>query len=337
MAIIHFLFYDRKYVRNLPASLKSETSVTRKEVFREMMGYAVPYLISAVLTNSSSMIILLMLKTGLLRYGMEEQTIKLYQGIINYEAYKLVSIPQIIATGFSLAIIPHMTEALTKGDDEEVRKLFQKVIETANYLVIPVILFMIFFAREIYFIMYGNGNLDIGTQLLAKSLIIRFLIIFSIIMDSVVIALKMRKLFVAVSVSQIIFVVATLLYWLGHFGIDGYYICMGLRYLITLIISFSYVVKKIQPSLGHIFNNCARAWISVLPMMVIAAILANISFDMTVNTRLITLLYVGMMGLLTVGLYLIISAKLELPQYLFDIEISRDSISDLLTGRRFRQ
>ncbi|MBR5048286.1 MAG: oligosaccharide flippase family protein [Erysipelotrichaceae bacterium] len=334
--IIYFLFYEAKH-RRKPAEEQQESEVTPKGIFKELMEYAVPYLISTLVTNSSGLFILLMLSTGLQKYGTDPYLITTYQGIINYEAHKICSIPQVIATGFSLALIPHITEAITRNDEGKVREMIQKVLETVNYLAVPVVFFMVFFAREIYFVMYGNANLDVGAYLLARSLIIQLLWIVVMVLSSILVALKLRKIYIALSLVQLVFVTTTLIFWLGHFGVNGYYICKAIEYVVFIIGACYFIEKHFKPSFRKIFDNCTLSWLALLPMLILAAVLTQVKFDITEQSRLVTLMYTGVMGILIFGMYFIVSAKFNVPQHLFNVEISRDSISDLLSGRIFKK
>ncbi len=334
--IIYFLIYERKHKLALPENA-GESEVTRKGVFKELLEYAIPYLISTLVTNSSGLFILLMLSTGLQKYGTDPYMITTYQGIINYEAHKICSIPQVIATGFSLALIPHITEALTKNNSEKVREMIQKVLETVNYLAVPLVFFMVFFAREIYFVMYGNSSLDVGAYLLARSLIIQLLWIVVMVLSSILVALKLRKIYIALSAVQLVFVTTTLIFWLGHFGVNGYYICKAIEYVVFIIGACFFIEKHFNPSFKKIFDNCTLSWLALLPMLILVAILAQVKFDITMQSRIVTLMYTGVMFVLLFGLYFIVSAKFNVPQRLFNIEVSRDSISDLLSGKIFKK
>ena len=84
-------------------------------------------------------------------------------------------------SGFSLAIIPHITESVTKRDDRNVSELVHKILETVNYLSVPICFFMLFFAKEVYYIMYGNYYLDIGTNMLSKSIVCVFFMNFLVL------------------------------------------------------------------------------------------------------------------------------------------------------------
>lgn len=327
--IIYFIIYDRKYAASLPADT-GETEATNKSILKELIGYAVPYLISSVVANSSNLFILLMLATGLEKHGTDPYLITTYQGIINYEAYKLTSIPQVIATGFSLALVPHITEAVTKEDKAQVRSMIQKILETVNYLAVPVTFFMIFFAREIYYIMYGNSSLDVGAFILARALIIELLWIVVMVLSSILAALKLRKVYVGLSLLQLVFVTTTLVFWLGQFGVEGYFICKAIEFTSFIVIAIIFIEKHYHPSIRKIFDNCSLSWLALLPMLIIVAILAQLHFDITLQSRLVTLLYTGVMFVLIIGLYFVISAKFNIPQRLFNVEISRDSISNLL-------
>ena len=83
---------------------------------------AMPYLFSAVLGYSDTIVNTVFLKSGLEAHGNTSEEIVLITGCINYGVLKLMSIPMILAPGFSSAIIPHITSALARQDYKQIRK-----------------------------------------------------------------------------------------------------------------------------------------------------------------------------------------------------------------------
>ncbi len=328
--LIYFLFFDRRYMAEYKSDVVLKSRYTTKEIFKELMGYAIPYLVSAVFSYSSGFVLLLEFSTGMELYGTDPYLITTYQGIINYEANKLTSIPQAIGTGFALAVIPHISEALAKEHDDEVGKLVQKSLETINYLAVPLIIFMIFFSKEIYYVMYGSADIEYGPWIVMKYLEIQVLYVPCLALSSILVSLKMRKVFIILSIFQLVWVAGTLIPWLAGFGVNGFFICKGIEYLIFFIGAMVAINSKYKLGIKDLFKHCCYGWIGMLPMLIVVAVIGNIGFDITTQSRIITLIYGCVMGVLCLGLYALITAKLDIPQRLLGIDISADSIGRLV-------
>lgn len=321
--IIYFITYDKK-IGASEITVQEESKESKKEIFKELVKTAIPYLISSLMFSSSGMFVLLVFADGLELYGTDPTLITVYQGIINYQASKLSSIPSIIMTGFCLAIIPHITEAMTNNDNLRVKQLIHKILLTVNFLSVPIICFMIFYSEEIYYIMYGNYYLQIGANLLAKTLACQLLLNLAGVLNSLMIAIQMRKRYLFLESLRLVFMLAIFKPCLANFGINGYFIALALEYLLLIIGAIGIVNSTYDLDFKNMFDNCTKSWIGCIPMFIIFAFMSNINFSVVNNSRFMILILTGIMFVIDIGLYIYITNRLNIIEDLFGVKVNKD-------------
>ncbi|MGN1399421.1 MAG: oligosaccharide flippase family protein [Erysipelotrichaceae bacterium] len=325
--IIYFLYHNKNIIAVEPVDT---SSISKKEIFKELVKTAVPYLLSSLMFSSSGMFVLLVFADGLEAYGTDGTLITIYQGIINYQASKLSSIPTIIMTGFCLVIIPHITEAVTNRDDLKVQQLIDKILLTVNYLSVPLICFMIFFSKEIYYIMYGTYYLDIGASLLAKTLACQLLMNVAGVLNSLMIAIQMRKRYLLLESLRLVLMILIFKPCLARFGVNGYFIALASEYLLLIVGAISIVNSTYDINFKGLFDKITKSWIGCIPMFILAAFANNISFVVENNSRFIILIITGVMFVIDIGLFGVITNKLGVVEDVFGQKITFDSLKSLV-------
>lgn len=326
--IVYFIAFDKKYVLSETDDSKKST-YSNKAILKELVKVSIPYLLSALMLSASSMFVLLMFASGLEAYGTDAKLITIYQGIINYQALKLSSIPQIIMSGFCLAIIPHITEAVTNRDDKRISQLLHKIMETVNYLTVPICFFMIFFAKEVYYIMYGNYYLDIGTNMLTKTIVCQFFMNFLGITISTLIALQLRRIYLILEVSRVLFMLIFFKPFLVNFGVNGYFIALASEYILYIVAGLIIIKSRYHINLRKMFDSFTRSWMGAIPMFIIAAIYVQFELNIGAMNRLAVLIMTGVMFVVCIGMYVFITNKLNVVNELFNITITKDTFIDI--------
>ncbi|MGI6509180.1 MAG: oligosaccharide flippase family protein [Erysipelotrichaceae bacterium] len=326
--IVYFIAFDKKYVLSETDDSK-ESTYSNKTILKELVKVSIPYLLSALMLSASSMFVLLMFASGLEAYGTDAKLITVYQGIINYQALKLSSIPQIIMSGFCLAIIPHITEAVTNRDDKRISQLLHKIMETVNYLTVPICFFMIFFAKEVYYIMYGNYYLDIGTNMLTKTIVCQFFMNFLGITISTLIALQLRRIYLILEFSRVLFMLIFFKPFLVNFGVNGYFIALASEYILYIVAGLIIIKSRYYINLRKMFDSFSRSWMGAIPMFIIAAIYVQFEINIGSMNRLAVLILTGIMFVVCVGMYVFITNKLNVVNELFNVKITKDTFIDI--------
>ena len=332
VCIIYFYFYDKRCSKEMQLDDVGESTHSKKEIFKELISYAVPYLLGGLINNASGVINLFFTKNGYVKFGYPAEYIVTITGLVNFECGKLVSIPQIIATSFGLAIIPHIAEAYAQNDEQKVNDLIAKALKTVFYLSILTNFWMCIFGTEIYYLMYGDYELSLGANLLKAMLISYLLWVPIVVMGPIIVTQGKKKSYVIIGIVSLILDVFTLPFWVSRLGKDGYFINLILNWLITAAIMV-YVIKKSSSfDMKSVFVTIGQSLIAVIPMLILKVILVALNIQGFGNGRLSTLIYLFVCGVVCVGEYVFVTSKFKLPQQLLGLELSKQGIKNFISN-----
>lgn len=296
LAIVHIRLYDRKQMKAIQKEIRIQTVVPntdKQSIFRELLFISIPYLFVAVLGYSDSIINTFFLNNGMEAYylshggGVEVSGMMTLSDVsraelttiisaINYSIVKLMSIPMVLAPGFSSAILPHITSALVNKDYKLVRKNIRDCVDTVLYIGMPICFCLFVFAKPIYAILFppaevisvsgevllsAEDALELCANVLRWFSIEAFLSTLGPIFTSLLMAVELRKLNIrnlTIIVSVKFIITYPLLMWFGYPGlIFSSLISMGLfffldAYALTIKfrIDWRYTFHKVIVILG---------------------------------------------------------------------------------------
>ena len=187
VTIFFFLFMTKEDDRHINELIKTQTepAVAERLIITELFSLGIPYLAISFLGSICPLINTTFFLDTATKAGMEIGFAKLSMGILQANCNKLGSIPQVLTLGFSAGLVPYLVETLEQRDYKKLGRQIIQILDTVLYILIPVMCIFVFFARDIYFIMYGNTNLDLGTTLFRVSNLITFTDTIAPILSSV--------------------------------------------------------------------------------------------------------------------------------------------------------
>ncbi len=360
LGIIHLRFYDRKQMKGLrlaAAQQKCESVKDKGIIFRELFFISVPYLLSAILGYSDSIINSFVLKGGMEAYylangyGVEvngtmvlnelgNAQLTVIIGAINYGVLKLMSIPMVLAPGFSSAILPHISAALALNNYKLARKNIRDCVETVLYIALPLCFCLFVYAKPIYAILFppaaypesaavadqilsSEQSLELCVDVLKWFSIEAFLSTLVPILASLMMAVEYRGLYIKQLSGCVLlkFVIAyPLLRWFGYPGlvwssVISMGVLMGLDFYILskrFSIRWDATLRRIVVMVGGLLCLWCIAWLCDL-----------IGLKGYGSGRLVGMVQLGISGLFALLTYFAFTYLFHLPQLLLHLDFSR--------------
>ena len=161
-------FWKKKkpeYNRLLANSVESY-DVKLRDMYKEIAIYAVPVIFLGI-ANPLFQFIDLMTFNRAMSSGGNFSEIDLL-GILNLTAHKLVMIPVMLATGFSMALIPLITKHFTRNEHLQVSRTLDQSIQVMLFLTLPAVIGMTMLSDELYHVFYEVS--EVGSEILAHYL-----------------------------------------------------------------------------------------------------------------------------------------------------------------------
>ena len=194
-AIIQIYFFDKKNSKEIEdaAAVQKTMAVRNKELLKELIILAIPYLLSAVIGYCDQIYYSILLPIGLRLHGYDETDINVILSAFNYVGNKLTSIPQILAPGFITALIPHVTEAMTEKRYSRVSKIIVECIGIVFFIGSCVSVCIAIYSADIYHIMFYTSDLNLSASVIKWVAMDGFIGTICPVTSMLCIALDMKK------------------------------------------------------------------------------------------------------------------------------------------------
>lgn len=325
VAIVYFLYFDKQHMPELKqlASEQENEGKNTVEVFKEILYFSIPYFLISIVANCSGMVSLMFVNRALQTYGYSAVEADVIYSIMNFNAFKLVSIPQILGPGFAIAIIPHITSCLAVDDFDGVRNNVAKAFTSCVYIAYPVILLMILFAKEIYFVMYGAMNLEYGASVLRWALMVSCVWIVMTLCSNTLLALKLKRFTLVWNVFSVgvLFVMVRPLVEL--FAYRGMYSLYASLYIAYIVLSCLLMKIKYHMEFKPMFKMMSKSLSCLVAIVVVVGLFKFVGIGWIAYGRIVTLFGVGCICVVAMIAYLVCSYMLHLPQDIFGFDLKR--------------
>lgn len=314
VAIAQFILKDKEVVRELKDSNKteSESKVSDVSLSKELIRYAVPFMVVSILGYSYFIIDMLVFNRVMGWRG--ELSADLIYGIINMNVDKLTSIPMAVAPGFSVAIVPYVTDCFVKGDKEGASRNVTDCITMALYLALPLTLALLSLATPIYYVMYGGDFAKLGGEILAWYSLDGLASTIAPVITSLTMALNLRKMNVRNVAIGVVVKLITVVPFIYVFGYVGALFSSVLGTMAGVVLNFNAITKYINVSYKRILKIVSKMFLCLLITQIVFMILQLVGFKVIDQNRMIGLIELGIVGIGGAIAYFATSFYLGIPQ-----------------------
>ena len=321
VTIIFFLKFTKEDDIRINELIKTQTSkaVSKKILLSELISLSIPYLLISFLGSLSALINSTFFMDTATKAGMDVTTAKLEMGILLANCNKLSSIPQVLTLGFSAGLVPYLSESFERQDLKMLNKQIIQIVDTVLYILVPTIFVFIFFAKDIYFIMYGNSNLEVGARLLRFYSLVTFTDTVAPILSNIMIVLRQKKEATITLICCCLIKLLSFFVLVRNFGSNGMTLSTAISSLFV-IISYMFILKRnfktrFILTLRKLLLILIASFIMIVPTLFIHNLI-NIAY----TSRIIDILVMGLCGIIMLTIYYFVSIYFNLPQVIFGIK-----------------
>jgi O-antigen/teichoic acid export membrane protein len=314
VAIVDLFIKERRIIKSLNIDQSESPQLNWGLFLREVFSISIPFLIVSVLSNLESMVTLFGFNSTMLAQGVKEVDVNILFTIIMFTTKKLISIPHVLALGFSIAIIPYISEAFTLNQRSNLRNHVYDAIETVLFIGLPMVTGLFVFSKEIYYLFYSEFAF-VGGPVLQISSIQALLSVVSPVLVNILIVLQLRRkvvfsLSLAFIVKLLIFV--PLIYAIGYQG-------AVVSSIISHIVLVGYNLFTIGKTYGF---NYSRVRSRLLLMLIATGSMALVGYaflffgwhNIIFDSRLLTFVKLAVSGGVSFLTYILITWIFGLPQ-----------------------
>ena len=313
-AIAQFAYFDRKHQYVVDEMASKQT----------ILILAIPYLVVAILGNIDQVFNGFLLPTGLkMHYNAKDTTTVISAS--NYVAGKLNAIPMILGPGFATAIIPHISEALSKKNYKLVKKNVLDSINVVLYVAIPVSFCIFAYAGPLNYTLYYSENLELCTFVVQWMALEGFLSTFAPLVTNLMVSLELRKNVLKNLAIGVLIKGVLLIPFVWIMGIAGAVISslLGTGYILYKNLKEIHDVYHISYRKTMIIS--VRILVGLLALWITSILFSKVGLYGLDGSKLVCLFKMCLNGLLSVIVYVVVTLYLKVPQSIFHFQLRKKS------------
>lgn len=331
-AFIHLVNYDRKQMpelKRLAAAQDVADNDNRKLLTYEIIFIALPFFMVAVL-GYSDMIINVLFVNGALQAHGDGAMAQHISSVVFTPVQKIMSIPMVLAPGFSIAIIPHITTSIVKNDLRGIRKNISECLDSVLYIAIPITFCLFVFAKPIMaFITDGGKYLDFDAQVMRWFALEAFISTIAPIFNALMMACRMQKLNIRNLGIYAIIKLATTYPLIAMFGYPGMVISSFISLGVCVLLDIYAINKTYQVKWRSTIRRVMLMIISLIGIIIVSYLCDLVGLKGYGQGMVMNTIQLGISGGLSVLAYFFISHFFQLPQTIFHLDFMK-----IIRGRK---
>ncbi len=322
VAIVHLQVKEKPILKSLKQEVDQVPQATNI-IIREIFYFSIPYLLVSVLGKSGSFVNLTLYNRAMYMVSNDQNMIDILFGMIMFTTQKIISIPTVLAVGFSAAIIPYVSEAITMKNYNQLKKNINEAISTVLYFAIPISAGIMFFATPIYYLFFSEYY-EIGGQVLFHAASGGMVLALTPITTIILTVANLRKK--AIKNLLIIFIVHLIIFFplVLLFGYKGVIHSNYLVHYLAIALNLLVLKKHYHISYKPFIRRGILMLASGLIFLVVYQFSLFINVPYITSGKLWTLIYLTLFGSIGVILYVALTWFLQLPQTIFNIHSIKD-------------
>ena len=306
-----------------------EPKVTDKQIIKQIVAYAIPFvMIDVFRTLYNSIDVVMLVKVLVNGIGYTPELAEGVMGIVSTWGNKLNMIVISVGTGVVSSLIPTISASFVKKDMKEVNRKINKALEIILFLVLPMVAGLSFLAEPVWMIFYGAS--DYGPTVYQLFVFVALTtVLFTTTITTVQMMKDYKQVFIILICGFMTNVICNIpfLYAFDSMGLPAYYGSITSTmcgYMVAKFMSLIYLHKKH----GIEYEDTLRKLIPTLMslfVMLIALFVIRLVLPFNNLTRITSIFYVLFYALVGAAIYFFVSAKNGV---LYDI-FEKDAIKNI--------
>ena len=314
IAFIYLRLKIRK-AKLLPKEIEEDKKVvTKKEIITKILKYSIPFIIINLiynLYNTVDMILVSRTLNDILKYPMDAS--ESIVSIFTTWGVKLNNIILAVITGLTTSLIPNIVSSYTKGDKKDVDSKFNKALQCVLLIMVPCTLYLSLLSEPVWTLFYGDSYYG---PLCYKVFVFAALFsgLYSVVVNTLQGLSKYKLVITTVFLGLLINTVLDVPFMLladkwGFQVSDGAVVAAVTGYFVSSVISLLYLNKKYGFSFTDTRKRLPGFVISWLVFEVVIVLL-KLVVPTNLDGRLIQIPILGLFGIVSFGIYILINYKL---------------------------
>jgi len=300
-------YYWKKYQPEfdlLRSQSVTSTQLPMSNIYKEVITYSIPMVFVGVANPLFQLVDMLTFNGAMASIGLAEVTDK-YLSMINFTTHKVVIIPVMLATGFSMALVPTITKYFTQGEYLSLRNAMDKTYQILIFITLPAVVGISLLSNEIYFMLYSES--EMGAMILAHYAPIAILFALFQVTAALLQGIDFQKWIVLSLLSGILVKLSINIPLIRLMEADGALLATAIGYSVSIIIN----ILVLRQTLNY------RSEMVIRRVMLISLLTAAMAVSVLIVHTLLELLMGPVSGKFSALVYSVICAGVGIAVYGF--------------------
>jgi len=317
--------YWRKYKPEfdylLDNSVSPGDSPSFWSMYKELSGYLLPFILVGVINPLYQFVDMATFNKTMSSIGLANVTHS-YFAMLNLLTHKIVMIPVMIATGFSMALIPTLTTYFTKKDKIGITRSLDQTYQIMMYLTIPIVIGLIVLADEFYQLLYEKNAM--GAEILANYAPVAILFGLFTVSAAILQGIDHHKWIVFNSLTGLLIKLAINIPLIKLFETNGAILATAIGYSVAVGLNIAVITRVLEYRSKMVFRRLILISIlNFIMFVVVYYLLKGLTAFSAVDGKMHALLYILICAFVGGSIYGYLSLKTGLAQKLFGERLTR--------------
>lgn len=306
----------------LAESVHSADDFSYVKIYKEVLTYSIPYVFVGIASTLFQLIDMLTFNTAMAEIGLAKVS-DTYLGMLNFTTQKIVMIPVMLATGFSMALVPAITRFYTQRKHSDVIETMDKTFQILLFVTLPAVIGISVLSYEIYTFLYSPS--DMGAHILALYSPVAILFALFSVTAALLQGIDHQKWIIFSLLVGILIKLSINIPMIEAFEAPGAIYATAIGYVVTIGINIAVIVKVLNYKPKRLVRRIILiAMLTALMVVAIYIVRFVLGFVLPEpNTRWIAMIYLFICGGAGVVVYGFLALKLGLAQKLLGSRFER--------------
>ena len=317
--------YWRKYKPEfdylLDNSVTPEHSPSFWQMYKELSGYLLPFILVGVINQLYQFVDMATFGNTMYTMGLSGVSTT-YFTMLNLLTHKIVMIPVMVATGFSMALIPVLTTYFTKNDQKGITRTLDQTYQIMMYFTIPIVIGLMVLANEFYHLLYKKSAM--GAEILANYAPVAILFGLFSVSAAMLQGIDRHKWIVFNSLTGLLIKLAINIPLIKLFETNGAILATAIGYGVAVGLNIAIITRTLNYKSKVVFRRLFLIGILNFIMFVaVYFVLKGLTAFSAVDGKMQALLYILICAFVGAVIYGYLSLKTGLAQKLFGERLTK--------------
>lgn len=291
------------------------------DMYKEVGTYLIPFILVGTINPLYQFVDMITFNGAMKSIGLASVS-DTYLGMLNLLTHKFVMIPVMVATGFSMALIPVLTSYYTKNNQQGITRSLDQTYQIMMYLTVPMVIGLVVLSDELYTFLYSKS--DVGASILANYAPVAILFGLYTVTAAILQGIDRHKWIVFTSLFGLLFKLALNIPLIKLFETNGAILATAIGYSIAVGLNILVIAKTLHYRSKMVFRRLILiGLLNVVMFIIVGLTLKGLTAIGPADSKMHALLYVFICAVVGVVVYGYLSLKTGLAQKLFGERLTR--------------